>query len=44
MARGQDGHGERSQTNDKFYQKTPGNFLELQTDSAVSVCPSENKE
>ena len=35
---------ERSQTYDKFYQKTPGNFLEPQTDSAVSVCSSENEE
>ena len=36
--------GERSQTYDKFYQKTPGNFLEPQTDSAVSVCSSDNEE
>jgi len=35
---------ERPRTYDKFYQKTPLNFQEPQTDSAVSVCSSENEE
>jgi hypothetical protein len=35
---------ERPRTYDKFYQKTPGNFQEHQTDSAVSLCSSENEE
>jgi len=35
---------ERPRTYDKFYQKTPGNFVEPQTDSAVSLCSSENDE
>ena len=35
---------ERPRTYDKFYQKTPGNFQEPQTDSAVSLCSSENEE
>ena len=34
---------ERPRTYDKFYQKTPGNFQEPQTDSAVSLS-SENEE
>jgi len=36
---------ERPRTYDKFYQKTPGNFqaLEPQTDSAVSMCSSDNE-
>ena len=36
--------GEKLQTYDKFYQKTPGNFLEPQTDSVVSICSSEIEE
>ena len=35
---------ERPRTYDKFYKKTPGNFQEPQTDSAVSLCSSENEE
>jgi len=35
---------ERPRTYDKFYMKTPGNFQEPQTDSAVSLCSSENEE
>jgi len=35
---------ERPRTYDKFYQKTPLNYQEPQTDSAVSVCSSENEE
>ena len=35
---------ERPRTYDKFYQKTPGNFTDPQTDSAVSVCDSEEEE
>ena len=38
------GDPERPQTYDKFYQKTLENFRELQTDSAVSICSSENEE
>merc|ERR1719348_617189 len=37
---------ERPRTYDKFYQKTPGNFQALdpaQTDSAVSMCSSDNE-
>jgi len=36
---------ERPRTYDKFYQKTPGNFqaLDPQTDSAVSMCSSDNE-
>lgn len=36
---------ERPRTYDKFYQKTPGNFqaLDHQTDSAVSMCSSDNE-
>jgi len=36
--------GERPRTYDKFYQKTPGNFQEHQTDSAISGCSSENED
>jgi len=35
---------ERPRTYDKFYQKTPLNYQEPQTDSAVSLCSSENEE
>ena len=35
---------ERPRTYDKFYQKTPLNYQEHQTDSAVSLCSSENEE
>jgi len=35
---------ERPRTYDKFYQKTPGNFQEPQTDSAVSLCSSDNED
>lgn len=41
---GRTDEGERPRTYDKFYQKTPGNFQEPGTDSAVSVCSSENEE
>ena len=35
---------ERPRTYDKFYQKTPLSYQEPQTDSAVSLCSSENEE
>jgi len=35
---------ERPRTYDKFYQKVPGNFQDPQTDSAISVCSSEENE
>jgi len=35
---------ERPRTYDRFYQKLPGNFQEPQTDSAISVCSSEENE
>ena len=35
---------ERPRTYDKFYQKLPGNFQDPQTDSAISVCSSEENE
>ncbi len=35
---------ERPRTYDRFYQKLPGNFQEPLTDSAISVCSSEENE
>jgi hypothetical protein len=35
---------ERPRTYDKFYQKLPGNYQDPQTDSAISVCSSEDNE